>query len=79
MKEIYSVRFENSFLRKLYTPDEIAPLTFRYLEKHSLLRQMEDILRSARADPFGDLLLPALLRFFGNIAHLRPKQVHYEH
>jgi len=64
---------------QLVTDFALTHQGLRYLEKHSLLRQMEDILRSARADPFGDLLLPALLRFFGNIAHLRPKQMLVQH
>ena len=40
---------------------------------------MEDILNESKSDPFADVLLPGLVKFFGNIAHLRPKQMIIHH
>ena len=40
---------------------------------------MEEILKETRSDPFADVLVPGLIKFFGNIAHLRPKQMILQH
>ena len=48
---------------------------FRYLESHNTIDEIESILKNCKSDPFADTLLPGLIKFFGNIGHLRPKQV----
>eukprot|EP00088_Acartia_fossae_P037788 TRINITY_DN3902_c0_g1_i1.p1 TRINITY_DN3902_c0_g1~~TRINITY_DN3902_c0_g1_i1.p1 ORF type:complete len:504 (-),score=138.03 TRINITY_DN3902_c0_g1_i1:34-1545(-) len=51
----------------------------RYLEAHNTLNSMESILKTCRSDPFAETLLPGLIKFFGNISHLRPKQMLAQH
>jgi len=51
----------------------------RYLESHDTITNMENILKSSKLDPFADALLPGIIKFFGNISHLRPKQMLTQH
>lgn len=51
----------------------------RYLESRGVLMKMEAVLKESQNDPFSGILLPALVKFFGNIAHLRPKQMIVQH
>ena len=44
-----------------------------------MISRMEEILQSSRQDPFADILMPGLIKFFGNIAHLRPKLMIVQH
>jgi len=64
---------------ELFTSLAYTPQGLRYLEKNNVIIRIENILMEARNDPFADILVPGLLKFFGNIAHLRPKQMIVQH
>ena len=44
-----------------------------------MISKMEGLLQTSRQDTFADILIPGLIKFFGNIAHLRPKQMIFQH
>jgi len=51
----------------------------KYLSNQGVIRSLESILESVANNPMAELLVPGIVKFFGNIAHLRPKQVLLEY
>jgi 26S proteasome non-ATPase regulatory subunit 5 len=51
----------------------------RYLDSSGVLSKMDELLLTCRDEPFAQELIPGLVKFFGNIAHLRPRQVLVQH
>jgi len=51
----------------------------KYLSSQGVIRSLEAILETVVNNPMAELLVPGIVKFFGNIAHLRPKQVLMEY
>ncbi|XP_052219531.1 26S proteasome non-ATPase regulatory subunit 5-like [Dreissena polymorpha] len=46
-----------------------------YLKEHDVIARLETMLRSAQDDPLAGFLIPGLIKFFGCVARLYPKEV----
>jgi len=51
----------------------------KYMGQQGVMRRLEHLLENASNDPLAELLVPGIVKFFGNIAHLRPRQVLMEY
>jgi 26S proteasome non-ATPase regulatory subunit 5 len=49
------------------------------LDSNGVLSKMEELLVSSPHAPFAAELFPGLIKFFGHVAHLRPRQVLSNH
>ena len=80
MPMTYDMTTHKSFLIKDVTKSfDLNNNIIRFLESQGVLQKLELLLKESRNDPFADVLTPALIKFFGNIAHLRPKQMIVQH
>jgi len=64
---------------ELFTGIALTHQGLRFLEANEVLTKMETILKNSRNGQFSEILMPGLIKFFGNIAHLRPKQMIITH
>jgi len=60
---------------ELLTTLALAPHGQRYIESTGLLTTMATMLEDCHNHPFADILLPGLVKFWGNLAHSRPKYI----
>jgi len=51
----------------------------KYLSETGVIRHLESLLEAPSNDPMAAFILPGIIKFFGNIAHIRPKQVLMEY
>ena len=64
-----------SHIHKSCIVSVILSILRRYLDSNGVLGKMEELLVSCPNEPFAAELFPGLIKFFGNVAHLRPRQV----
>jgi len=60
---------------ELLTTLALAPHGQKYMETTGILATMTTLLEECPAHPFADILLPGLVKFWGNLAHTRPKYI----
>lgn len=53
----------------------LPPHGQRFLETSGVMARMSQLLEDANNHPLGSVLVPGLVKFFGNLAHSRPRQV----
>jgi len=75
---------QDDILVRLSAVDLITSLAYtdqglRYLQSKDMIKTLEMMLVNCKTDPFSDALIPGLVKFFGNIAHVRPKQMIQQH
>merc|ERR1711874_487182 len=66
-------------LRELLTQLALTHQGMKYMSQQGVIRRLEQLLDNANNDPLAELLVPGIVKFFGNIAHLRPKQILMEY
>lgn len=60
---------------ELITKLALVPEGLRYLERHHVLRKLADKVAGASEDPLSSLLIPGLMKFFGNVARNTPDEI----
>ncbi|XP_026496816.1 26S proteasome non-ATPase regulatory subunit 5 [Vanessa tameamea] len=53
----------------------IKPYGINYLIKQGILLKISELVRGFHQNPFGGLLIPGYMKFFGAIAHYYPKEI----
>ena len=59
----------------LLTTMALVPHGLKYIEAAGLLNTMSSMLENCPNHPNADILLPVLVKFWGNLAHTRPKYI----
>lgn len=80
LEQLIAILHKDDFLLKLncvelLTTLALAPHGQKYMESAGVLTIMTTLLEDCPNQPFADILLPGLVKFWGNLAHTRPKYI----
>jgi len=80
IKQLISMLHTEDFLMKLNCVEQLSTLAMvphgqKYLESAGVLATMSSLLEDCPNHPFADILLPGLVKFWGNLAHSRPLHI----
>eukprot|EP00092_Neocalanus_flemingeri_P003439 GFUD01003687.1.p1 GENE.GFUD01003687.1~~GFUD01003687.1.p1 ORF type:complete len:499 (-),score=180.28 GFUD01003687.1:555-2051(-) len=80
LQQLISILHTDDFLLKLNCVDlltilAMAPHGQKYLESAGVLTTMTSLLEDCPNHPLADILLPGLVKFWGNLAHTRPLHI----
>ncbi|ESP04905.1 hypothetical protein LOTGIDRAFT_211712 [Lottia gigantea] len=72
--------FKDDILLQLNAIEMLSDLSqvehgLQYLDQSSVLAKLEEMMRSTESDPMSGLLLPGLVKFFGGMCRVHPKEV----
>ena len=51
----------------------------QFLDEQGVMGRLENLLKGAQTDPSQDFLIPSIVKFFGTVAHVEPKEVIEKH
>nr|CAD7428108.1 unnamed protein product [Timema monikensis] len=60
---------------ELFSKLAVTPHGFQYFRQRGVLATLADKVLNTGESPFGSLLLPGLIKFFGNVAHSWPQEI----
>nr|CAD7441459.1 unnamed protein product [Timema bartmani] len=60
---------------ELFSKLAVTPHGFQYFHQRGVLATLADKVLNTGESPFGSLLLPGLIKFFGNVAHSWPQEI----
>ena len=80
LEQLIKILHKEDFLLKLNCVELLATLALaphgqKYMESAGVLTTMTTLLEDCPNHPFADILLPGMVKFWGNLAHTRPKYI----